>query len=60
MSHPSLAYTIFIVPMGHVLGLHAHLPDTFGVGGWPRGHLCIPQVSQHTLLFHPGCNRGPE
>ena len=59
MSHPSPAYMIFIVPVwSHGLGLDAHPPGKFGVGRWPVGHLSVPQLSQHTLLFIPGATMG--
>jgi len=40
--------------VGHVLGLHLQPPGKFAVDGWPIGRLCVPQLSQYTLLFIPG------
>ena len=50
---------VFIVPLwSHGLGLDAHPPGEFGVDGRPAGHLCVPQLFQHTLLFISGATMG--
>ena len=61
MSHPSLAYTIFIVPMWP-MWVASLLPDEFGsVDGWPVDFfLCIPWPFSVYTPFHPECNSGPE